>query len=100
MFYNTIKLSETDLQIARNDAKSQEDFIKFIFKNESDLEITPSQMLELFGNNIPLTSVRRALTNLTNENFLEKTESMIEGLYGKPEHIWRLKSKSKNTKYW
>ena len=100
MFYNTIKLSGVDLQSARDNAKSQEDFIKFIFTNEPDLEITPSQMLELFGKNVPLTSVRRALTNLTNENFLEKTETMAEGLYGKPEHIWKLKSKTKNNKYW
>lgn len=100
MFYNTIKLSGADLQLARDNSKSQEDFIKFIFKNQPDLEITPSQMLELFGKNIPLTSVRRALTNLTNENFLEKTEIMTEGLYGKPEHIWRLKTKNKNNKWW
>ena len=100
MFYNTIKLSGSDLQSARTNCKSQEDFIKWLFTNEPSLKITPSQLLNLFDNRVPITSVRRALTNLTNENFLEKTNNMMEGIYGKPEHIWQIKSNTNQNSFW
>jgi hypothetical protein len=40
----------------------------------------------------PITSVRRALTNLTNEDKIIKTDVKVVGLYGKKEHLWRLKT--------
>jgi len=93
MFYNTINLTSSDLQIAKDNAKSQEEFIKWLFNNNTSLKITPSQLMVLFGRNTPITSIRRALTNLTNDDFLQKTDEMIQGLYNKPEHIWKLKIK-------
>ncbi|MDZ7658048.1 hypothetical protein [Fodinibius sp.] len=39
----------------------------------------------------PLTSTRRALTNLTNDDILVKTEYTVEGKYGRDEHQWRWK---------
>lgn len=98
MFYNTIHLKKDDLKLARLNAKSQEDFIKIIFTNNTSLKVTPSQMLILFGSNrTPITSIRRALTNLSNDNFLEKSDETIIGMYGKPEHVWKLKRKNSNT---
>jgi hypothetical protein len=44
----------------------------------------------LIGLNWPLTSVRRAMTDLTSERQLLKTEQMKPGYFGKPEHIWVL----------
>lgn len=101
MFYNTINLKGIDLDAARNKSKSQEEFIKWLFNEEPTLEATPSQLLSLFNSNVPITSVRRALTNLTNDNVLEKTEKQIVGMYGKLEHVWKLKiQKSVASKYW
>lgn len=94
MYYNTLKLKGKDLELARENAKSQEDFIKWVFDNESDLQITPSQMNELYGNNTPITSIRRAITNLTNSDYLEKTDIQVMGIYGKPEHVWKKKIKT------
>jgi len=91
MFYNTIELSGEELQKAKIDCKSQEDYIKWIFTKKPTLEITPSELLLYFENNVPITSIRRALTNLTNDNILEKTSNYRMGNYGKPEHIWKLK---------
>lgn len=39
----------------------------------------------------PITSTRRALTNLTNDDILVKTEHTVEGSYGRDEHQWRWK---------
>jgi len=38
----------------------------------------------------PLTSIRRALTNLTTRGLLEKRAETITGLYGRREHLWTL----------
>jgi hypothetical protein len=100
MFYNTIKLASIDLQLAKDKCKSQEEFIKWLFNNQPDLQITPSQLLDLFDNNTPITSIRRALTNLTNDNFLQKTDVKVTGMYGKPEHIWKLYNIKTNTTFW
>jgi hypothetical protein len=98
MFYNTINLQSDELKQARLKAKSQQEFIKAVFNNHKDLKITPSQMLRVFGNDLlPITSVRRALTNLVYENFLEKTSEKVLGIYGKPEHIWKIKESKSIT---
>ena len=104
MFYNTINLNGIDLDSARSKCKSQQEFIRLLFKNAPSLEISPSQLLTLFNNDVPITSIRRALTNLTNDNVLDKTDKQIVGMYGKLEHIWKLKSQKNNTqlsnKFW
>ena len=43
-----------------------------------------------FNNVWPLTSVRRAITNLSSDGELVKTNDKVTGIYGKPEHLWRL----------
>jgi hypothetical protein len=39
----------------------------------------------------PITSSRRAITNLTNAKALTKTSEQITGNYGKPVYKWRLR---------
>ncbi len=41
------------------------------------------------GEQIPITSVRRAITNLTNSRFLTKTSKSRKGALGKKEYIWK-----------
>ena len=55
-------------------------------------EYTPSQVWRWMDlPNVPLTSIRRAITDLTFMGYLERTETMRDGLYGKPEGCWRVK---------
>jgi hypothetical protein len=42
-----------------------------------------------YGEKIPITSVRRAITVLTDKKKLIKTDHTRSGLYGKKEYIWR-----------
>lgn len=57
---------------------------------------SPSQVHErVFGERVPLTSTRRAMTNLSDaDRFLtpplRKTELRVDGPFGRPEHLWRL----------
>jgi len=92
-YYNTNSLSGEDLLDADNTAMKQEDRIFEFFKANNDLLMTPSEVgKELFRyTGVPLTSVRRAMSNLTKQGKLIKTEETKDGLYGKPEYCWELK---------
>lgn len=98
MFYNTIDLTGSELEKAKADTLKQEDLIQAIYKRNSDKGISPSQILDVvrlhYGLNWPLTSIRRSITNLTDKAALIKLPAMTEGIYGKPEHIWRFNLKT------
>ena len=55
-------------------------------------EFTPCDIWTEFkksGYTWPLTSIRRAISNLTRKGFLIKTENLREGIFGKQVHTWR-----------
>jgi len=96
MFYNTIDLTGQELEKAKAATLKQEELISAIYKKNSNKYISPSQIFDVietyYGLNWPLTSIRRAITNLTDETALIKLPSMVYGIYGKPEHQWKFNS--------
>lgn len=96
MFYNTIDLTGQELQKAKAETLKQEELIATIFKRNSDKAISPSQILQVvnshYGLNWPITSIRRAITNLTDKDTLVKLKTIENGIYGKPEHQWKFNS--------
>jgi len=94
-YFNTTNKAGKDLQDSEKKAIGQNEKImqfyrslkigspsnvwSYVFKNESPY------------NGTPLTDVRRAITTLTKAGKLEKTNMKVIGMYGKPEHIWKLK---------
>lgn len=93
-FYNTIGLTGEDLKQAVIRAENQDEAIYLIYKTGKPY--SPSQihrLMEKAGKTLPITSVRRSITNLTKSGKLVKTELMVEGLYKLPEHTWIIKSK-------
>lgn len=50
---------------------------------------SPSQVGAFFRQ-LPITSVRRGITNLTNRSKLNKTSKTRIGPYGRPENIWEI----------
>jgi hypothetical protein len=50
-------------------------------------------VLSISGLNCPITSIRRAMTNLSDNGKLEKTNEFVMGNYGKKEHLWQLPKK-------
>ncbi len=93
-FYNTINLTGEDLKMENAKAKAQGDLILAIFKANPSRLFSPSQLHHVFNKRYflhpPITSIRRALTNLTKDGILEKTDNKIKGEYHLPEHTWKL----------
>ena len=98
-YFNTNKEQGVILFESEKKAQTQEEKILEIFKQYPTREFSPEEILGALNSpNVPLTSVRRAISNLANPkkyNAIEKTEVMKLGLYGKMVHTWRLQ----NTKF-
>jgi len=94
-FYNTIESAGKELLQAEENALSQEQKIMRHFLTRGHrYEKSPSRIRKLsFNQDVPLTSVRRAITSLTNRGDLVKLPTMIIGPYGKPEHLWTASAK-------
>ena len=90
-FYNTTHETGSTLKESHHKAISQESRILNYFLM-FDKPLSPSMILQQMSLNCPITSVRRALTNLTLDNKLIKTDEYAIGDYGKREHLWRLKT--------
>ena len=45
----------------------------------------------LFTSSTPLTSVRRALSDLARKGYVEKTAEKVIGPFSRPEHTWRFR---------
>ena len=89
-YYNTIKESDKDLKRSESKAKKQKEQIFAIFRHTLR-PMTPADIWTNYGykdSNVPLTSIRRAITNLENEGLLKKTEIQKEGIYGKMNYCW------------
>lgn len=93
MYYNTNREKNELLKRSIRDAKTQEEMIlKFFFEHRHD-SYTPFAINERVLPDCPITSVRRALTRLTELKLLKKTENFSSGIYGKQNHQWRLNVK-------
>jgi hypothetical protein len=76
---NQTRLTLAVFQTYPNDNLSANDVWAFLIDNESINEQTP------------LTSIRRAITDLTNRNRLVKTDKKVLGSAGRKTYTWRLK---------
>ncbi len=91
-FFNTNNTPEDEMQGEIKNAISQQDKILNFFKINKDKKYTPQEILEILFKNTPITSVRRAITNLTTEGLLIKTEVTRKGIYGKNNYCWKYKN--------
>ena len=82
---------ETGIQLGKSEIKCvhQEELIFRTFQVFARLK--PSDLLIGFPE-YPLTSIRRAITNLTRKGLLIKTDETALGIYGKNEHFWKFKN--------
>lgn len=89
-FHNTIKASGDTLIAHTITCKSQEERILAIFK-ETRRSMTPFEVekeyIKLYPV-VPITSIRRAMSNLTKDSKLIKTSAMNNERYGKPNFTW------------
>lgn len=89
-YYNTTSEKGQQLEIFALKAEKQD--LKVLAAFVKYKRLTPSNCLTLvFLNvNVPLTSVRRSITNLTKAGKLIKTNEKAIGIYGRPEYIWQI----------
>lgn len=81
-------------QLAEYQAKAgeQNDTVLWLFQ-ALKRPLSPSEVLAHWPglmNKPPLTSIRRAITTLTQAGALVKTEAKRKGVYGRMEHVWTL----------
>jgi len=90
IFHNTIGLNHTEKAIAARRSKSQKIRILNFFRDNPRGQFTPFEVQQLARINAPITSIRRAITNLTKDGYLVKTRRMKDGQYGIRNHTWQL----------
>lgn len=88
-YFNTTKEVGAALKSYESQAATQEQAILEFFQSHPG-DHTPSEIWRLVLSYAPLTSVRRAITCLTDRGDLEKTTNKRKGAYGRPEYCWRV----------
>lgn len=89
MYYNTTNEEGAELKSYSEKAETQKEAVLFLFQKFK--HGTPSEVWKFYGSNLcPLTSIRRAITDLTKEGKLIRTEEKKPGIYGRPESIYKL----------
>jgi len=92
-YFNTNKERGKTLRSSRTQARKQQEAVLSLFQSYPMQFFSPDVVHSLVMPNAPLTSTRRAITNLTDDGFLEKTTNMVIGSWGKMVHTWRLRPK-------
>jgi len=90
--YNTTDLEGDDLQQREAQAKTQEEIILDHFVKNRDNLLTPEQLIGVVPHGTPITSIRRAFTNLKKASKIVKTDIKKPGMYGMVVHCWRLET--------
>jgi Fe2+ or Zn2+ uptake regulation protein len=93
-YFNTTSLSGAKLKEAKIKAGSQNALILELFRAYPGISLSPTEVeghLAYKLRHAPLTSIRRALTTLTDLGYLVKTSEQRMGRYGAKEGCWRLK---------
>ena len=92
-FHNTIPVQGNELDRLEAKARKQEEKILKLFEGSPYQSFTPFQVYHAFGQQWPITSVRRAMTNLTNQEKLVVTGERRKEESGAWNNCWRLKTK-------
>lgn len=93
-YHVTTDLTKAQIDLFTLQAEKQDEKILAFFRANPRMDFSPSDVWRMAFDiqRVPITSVRRAITELTDAGFLVKVENVIKtGTYGRPEHLWRLK---------
>lgn len=89
-YFNTVKEQNAMLiKDYEERACKQERIVEALYVAYGSM--SPSQVKCVYPSyNTPLTSIRRAITNLTTQGKLTKTERKTVGIYGRNECVWEI----------
>lgn len=85
-YHNTTNQNTEFVLSAKKKNKSQEEIVFGIFLKYKKL--SASEVLEHYPSNVPLTSIRRAISNIQYQGKLRKLAETKIGLYDAPEHYY------------
>ena len=89
--FNTTDEDGETLQDYENGSDSQEKDILMFFKANPGKLFTPHEIrFQCFRNKKDITSVRRAMSNLTRSIYLVKTKQKKSERRGRPNYLWTL----------
>lgn len=95
LFHNTTGRAGDELRHRQDRAGSQQEIILLFFENHRLETFTPDEIRDrLFNYDTPITSIRRAITNLTDAGNLKKTGVMRPGRFGAVTHTWQYQDKN------
>jgi hypothetical protein len=94
-FFNTNNTLKHDLPKENETAKCQQDIVLNLFESSYSkwtASLVWEQLLstDKIDQLTPLTSIRRAISNLQRAGYLEKENETRMGMYGKNEHYYKL----------
>lgn len=101
-YYNTTHLSGDELKDRTKKSESQKDIILRFFKSNPFGKFTPFDIHSALGfnkNNTPITSVRRAMSDLGKEKEITNTGEKSIGLFGASNYKWTLNKDKYPVKY-
>jgi len=90
-WYNTTHEQGQKLEDLNQKASGQQERILQYFKENRQHSFTPHQINEVFPE-YPITSIRRAMSNLTQQERLIKTDRKVMGKYGADNYCWKYKT--------
>jgi hypothetical protein len=89
-YYNTTGISGKELQKAILNCKTQEETILEVFRTTKE-KLTPFEVSRILIDKAwPITSIRRAMTNLTSNGKLLQTAEKVEEIYGAKNYKWQI----------
>ena len=88
-YHNTNKESGDTLRQSVLNAKTQEQKILAYFRLKQ-YPMSPDVVQQMVLPKCPITSIRRAMTNLTRDGHLRKSDQRTMGSFGKMVHQWEL----------
>lgn len=93
-YHNSTGVRDEKVLAAREaKAESLERRILELLISKPYTSFTPAAIWLLFGQAMPITSVRRSLTNLTKHEYALKLDEQRPGLYKNENHCWKWSGK-------
>lgn len=101
-FHNTVHIQGTEQEKADCKAYTQDQLVLNFFRNNADQEFTPAEVYKsmlqqkTINELTPITSIRRAICNLTTACYLVKQQTKRPGMYGMVNFTWKLNKEAIN----
>ena len=89
-YYNTNIEAGLVLTNSQRIALNQNQLVLEVFTQNANIGFTPDEVHDIVPGYGPITSIRRAISTLTKDGKLTKTEELRKGMWGKQTHVWRL----------